>query len=80
MVVSKIFENTTAANKHIKINQKIYSVNGILADDIYKDILSGNYEKLNLLKEILDTNDILKFTVYLDNNELKEVILKKKFL
>lgn len=80
MVVSKIFENTTVANKHIKINQKIYSINGILADDIYKDILSGNYEKLNLLKEILDTNDILKFTVYLDNNELKEVILRKKFL
>lgn len=80
LVVSKIFENTTAANKHIKINQKIYSINGILADDIYKDILSGNYEKLNLLKEILDTNDILKFTVYLDNNELKEVILRKKFL
>lgn len=80
LVVSKIFENTTAANKHIKINQKIYSINGILADDIYKDILLGNYEKLNLLKEILDTNDILKFTVYLDNNELKAVILRKKFL
>ena len=26
LVVSKIFENTTAANKHIKINQKIYSI------------------------------------------------------
>lgn len=76
-IVTRVLKGSEADKKGIRPNQEIYSENGILASDVYEQLLAGNYEPLKQLESEAKSAKKLKIVIK-DGDKLKEITLKKR--
>lgn len=75
--IRKVLKGSDADKKGIRVNQEIYSLNGILIKDVFEQFLAGNTEAFNQLDKKIASQKKLRMTI-LDGDNMKEVVLKKR--
>lgn len=75
--IRKVLKGSDADKKGIRVNQEIYSLNGILIKDVFEQFLAGNTEAFNQLYKKIASQKKLRITIR-DGDNLKEVVLKKR--
>ena len=76
-LVTKVVKGSEADKKGIRVNQEIYSLNGILIKDVYEQFSKGNLELIKQLDNEIHSGKKLRITIR-DGDNLKEVVLKKR--
>lgn len=76
-LITKVLKGSEAYKKGIRVNQEIYSVNGILIKDVYEQFSTGNLESFKQLDKETNSGKKLRITIR-DGDNLKEVVLKKR--